>query len=89
MHDKAKVKELLKKVLQIIHVADVSEENIISALNSDWKDFEDFVQNAVAESHEYDAIITRNKKDYKNSNLKVFLPEEFISEIEKADSVVD
>lgn len=89
MHDKAKVKELLKKVLQIIHVADVSEENIISALNSDWKDFEDSVQNAVAESHEYDAIITRNKKDYKNSNLKVFLPEEFISEIEKADSVVD
>ena len=89
MHDKAKVKELLKKVLQIIHVADVSKENIISALNSDWKDFEDSVQNAVAESHEYDAIITRNKKDYKNSNLKVFLPEEFISEIEKADSVVD
>ena len=89
MHDKAKVKELLKRVLQIIHVADVSEENIISALNSDWKDFEDSVQNAVAESHEYDAIITRNKKDYKNSNLKVFLPEEFISEIEKADSVVD
>ena len=89
MRDKAKVKELLKKVLQIIHVADVSEENIISALNSDWKDFEDSVQNAVAESHEYDAIITRNKKDYKNSNLKVFLPEEFISEIEKADSVVD
>ena len=89
MRDKAKAKELLKKVLQIIHVADVSEENIISALNSDWKDFEDSVQNAVAESHEYDAIITRNKKDYKNSNLKVFLPEEFISEIEKADSVVD
>ena len=50
---------------------------------------EDNVQNAVAESHEYDAIITRNKKHYKNSNLKVFLPEEFISEIEKADSVVD
>ena len=50
---------------------------------------EDNVQNAVAESHEYDAIITRNKKYYKNSNLKVFLPEEFISEIEKADSVVD
>ena len=50
---------------------------------------EDNVQNAVAESYEYDAIITRNKKDYKNSNLKVFLPEEFISEIEKADSVVD
>ena len=86
--DKAKVKELLKKVLQIIHVAAVSEENIISALNSDRKDFEYSVKNAVAESHEYDAIITRNKKDYKESNLKVFSAAEFLAEIEKEDSEV-
>ena len=86
IRDKIKVRELLKKLLQIIHVSDVSEENILSALNSDWKDFEDSVQNAVAESHEYDAIITRNKKDYKESNLKVFSAEEFIAEIEKEDS---
>ena len=85
IRDKTKVRELLRKLLQIIHVADVSEENILSALNSDWKDFEDSVQNAVAESHEYDAIITRNKKDFKESNLKVFSAEEFIAEIEKED----
>ena len=43
----------------------------------------------MAESHEYDVIIPRNKKDYQDSNLKVFSPEEFISEIEKEDSLVD
>ena len=86
IRDKAEVKDLIRNVLQVIHVADVSEETIVSALNSDWKDFEDSVQNAVAEFHEYDAIITRNKSDYKNSKLKVFSPGEFLSEIEKEDS---
>ena len=65
----------------MIHVADVSELNILSALDSEWKDFEDSVQNAVAEAHNYDCIITRNKNDYKKSNLKVFTPEEFLKEI--------
>ncbi|MBP5753207.1 MAG: PIN domain-containing protein [Treponema sp.] len=81
--DKSKAKELLKTLLQVIHVADVSEDNILTALNSDWSDFEDSVQNAVAESHDYDAVITRNKKDYKKSNLKVLSPKEFLEEIER------
>lgn len=55
--------------------------DILSALDSDWTDFEDSVQNSVAESHEYDAIITRNKGDYKKSSIKVFSPNEFIEEI--------
>lgn len=76
--DKSEVKNLLKTLLQIIHVADVSEDNILTALDSDWSDFEDSVQNAVAESHNYDAVITRNKGDYKKSNLKVFSPKEFL-----------
>lgn len=81
--DKIQVKTLLKTLLQIIHVADVSENNILVALNSDWTDFEDSVQNAVAESHDYDAVVTRNKNDYKKSNLKVFSPTEFLEKIEK------
>ena len=81
IRDKSKVRDLLKKVLQIIHVSGVSEEDIVSALNSDWNDFEDSVQNAVAESHEYDAIITRNKSDYKKSNLSIFSPDEFLAKI--------
>lgn len=81
--DKSQVISLLKTLLQVIHVADVSENNILTALNSDWTDFEDCVQNAVAESHNYDAVITRNKNDYKKSNLKIMSPAEFLEEIEK------
>ena len=47
----------MNTLLQVIHVADVSENNILFALNSDWTDFEDSGQNAVAESHNYDVII--------------------------------
>ncbi len=78
LRDKQFVRELLKKLLSIIHVACVSEENILTALDSDWSDFEDSVQNAVAESQNYDAVITRNKNDYKKSMLHVFSPNEFL-----------
>ena len=82
IRDKQNVKNLIKTLLKVVHVAEVSESDIISALDSDWTDFEDSVQNSVAESHEYDAIITRNKGDYKKSSVKVFSPNEFIEEIE-------
>ena len=82
IRDKQNVKNLIKTLLKVVHVAEVSESDILSALDSDWTDFEDSVQNSVAESHEYDAIITRNKGDYKKSSIKVFSPNEFIEEIE-------
>lgn len=83
IRDKTKVKDLIKTLLQVVHVADVTEANILAALNSDWTDFEDSVQNSVAESHNYDVIITRNKGDYNKSNLQLFSPKEFLEEINK------
>lgn len=85
--DKTQVKKLLMKLLQVVHVADVSESNILDALNSGWADFEDSVQNSVAESHDYDVIVTRNKNDYKKSNLMVFDPAEFINELNNEKNV--
>lgn len=78
LRNKRKVKDIIKRLLSLIHIADVSEENILFALESDWNDFEDSVQNAVAESHNFDAIITRNSTDFKNSNLNIFSPKDFL-----------
>ena len=78
LRNKQKVKDIIKRLLSLIHIADVSEENILFALESDWNDFEDSVQNAVAESHNFDAIITRNSTDFKNSNLNIFSPKDFL-----------
>ena len=82
LRDKQFVRDLVKRLLSIIHVACVSEENILTALDSNWSDFEDSVQNAVAESQNYDAVITRNKNDYKKSMLNVFSPSEFLDYVQ-------
>ena len=46
-----------------------------------------FVQNAVAESHNFDAIITRNPRDFKNSALKVITPKDFLRQAENYQSL--
>lgn len=70
-------KALIRNLLQIVHVAAVSEVDIWAALESDWKDFEDSVQNTVAEHQRFDYIITRNPSDFMDSNLPVLTPQEF------------
>lgn len=46
--------------------------------NSGWKDFEDSVQYSVAKKANCKCIVTRNKKDYKFSDIPVYTPTEFI-----------
>lgn len=74
-----KVIEKLNQLLTFIDVLDMNREIIIKALNSDFKDFEDALQNYTAEkSVLIDVIITRNTKDFKNSQLGVLTPEDFL-----------
>ena len=57
----------------------IYKNSIIVALNSDFKDFEDALQNYAAEINgEISLIITRNTKDYKKSELGVMSPEDFL-----------
>lgn len=74
-----KVIEGIKSLLNILDIALVSKESIIEALNSDFKDFEDALQNFSAKNQkEIGIIITRNVKDYKTSNLAIMTPENFL-----------
>ena len=77
LKDSLQTKSLIRNLLQVVHVASVSEVDVWAALDSNWKDFEDSVQNAVAEHQRFDYIITRNPSDYKNSSLPVLTPQEF------------
>ena len=78
MRDKAVVRELLKKLLLIVSVAGVSEEEIQKALELGWKDFEDSVQYSVALLNEMNGLITRNVKDYSSSEIQVWEPDQFL-----------
>ena len=73
--------ELLKNVLDVINIASVTEETIYEALDLQWDDFEDSVQYVAGNSISAEYIVTRNPKDFSNSDIKVISPEKFINQI--------
>ena len=77
------INEALKKFRLICAVSSVDEINIDKSLISDFNDFEDAVQYYSALHHKCDIIITRNKKDFKNAEIPVLTPEEFLVSIHK------
>lgn len=78
MKDHAAVKDLLKRLLMVVSVAAVSEQEIRNALSLAWTDFEDSVQYSVALLNEMDGIVTRNPADYQGSNIQIWLPEQLL-----------
>ena len=75
-----KVIENLKMLLNIVDVITTNKDAVLDALHSQFKDFEDALQNFSAQnSNEIKVIITRNSKDYKTSNLAVMEPETYIN----------
>jgi predicted nucleic acid-binding protein len=76
----AYVIEQLKQLLKIISVLSIDQKQVISALDSKFTDFEDALQYFSALHHtKVEAILTRNGKDYKHSELPVFTPHEFLA----------
>ncbi len=76
-HDK--VIRKLTLLISIVSISKMTRETVIKALDSKFKDFEDALQYYSAEDYEsIDVIITRNAKDYRNSNLSVMTPDGFL-----------
>jgi len=77
-HDK--VIQKLTELMTIIDVLSIDKQVIQTALTSDFKEFEDALQNyAAAHDGTIDCIVTRNVKDFKNSSLSVMTPDTFLS----------
>ena len=74
-----KVIENLKMLINMIDIATINKETILEALNSEFKDFEDAIQNFSAQyDKEIKVIVTRNIKDFKESSLSVMTPEIYL-----------
>jgi predicted nucleic acid-binding protein len=67
----------LADLLDSVDVCQINETVLLAALDSDFLDFEDAVQNAAAIDSQIEVIVTRNKADYRTSPLTVLSPEEF------------
>jgi len=74
-----KVIEKLKMLVSITEILVIDRDAILHALNSNFKYFEDALQNYSAElDKEIDLILTRNTKDFKNSSLSVMTPDNYM-----------
>ncbi len=71
--------ERIKQLLSIIDIIKMDKNAVFSALNSEFKDFEDALQNYSAiENGEIEVILTRNLKDFKKSELAILTPETYL-----------
>jgi hypothetical protein len=71
----------LRELLNFLNVISMNKDTVLLALNSEFTDFEDALQNYAAEYNgEINSVVTRNIKDYKNSLLEVLTPSDFLSQ---------
>jgi predicted nucleic acid-binding protein len=74
------VKAILRRFKLLVEVLPLDDKVINLALNdSDFVDFEDGLQYFTAIENDQDLIITKNLKDYKNSNIPAMTAGQFIS----------
>jgi len=72
-------KEILLMLCDWFEIIEIDKEMIIIALqNEQWQDLEDGLQMQCAAHEKLDYIITRNIKDFTNSEVTAMLPEDFL-----------
>jgi predicted nucleic acid-binding protein len=71
-------RKFISNIVKYITIITIDHQNVLEALKSKFSDFEDALQHYSAVENQCEYIITRNIEDYKNSKIKVVLPEEFI-----------
>lgn len=78
-----KTRMALEHVTEYVTIIPVDINIIKKSLKSNHKDFEDAIQIVSAQSLNYmDCIVTRDLKDYKNSEINVFTPDDFLTTLE-------
>jgi predicted nucleic acid-binding protein len=76
------LREILLEVTDIVKIIAMDEEIIKRGLKSRHKNFEDALQIVAAQSVErMDAIVTRNIRDFKEAEIPVYAPDEFVSKM--------
>lgn len=77
--------QILRQFASIVEIAAIDERTVRKSLSttSRFRDIEDAMQHYAAVQSGCDALITRNVKDFVCSDLPVYMPDDFLREIEK------
>jgi len=74
----------ISHLVAITQIVAVDKELIQDSLQLDWSDFEDSLQFQGGKTVSAFAIITRNPKDFKASDIPVFTPSQFLQQLSKS-----
>lgn len=79
--DGDKVKDIIEKLTLVFGIAELKSDDLKRATLLDFTDYEDAVQSCQASRIKADYIITRNIRDYKNSQVTAIKPAELFERI--------
>lgn len=71
-------KQKVTTLKDLYDVCSVDSSDVFSSAEADWTDFEDCVQFYAAKRSGCDVIVTRNPKDFSQSDMVVMTPEEML-----------
>ena len=77
--DAERIRDVYKKMELIFRFTELSTADLTKAIDMGWDDYEDSLQCAAAERVKADYIITRNVKDFRNSNVLALTPVEYLA----------
>ena len=78
-HDRELTRKMLSGIYSTVYkVISTTADAAIESIYNDVKDYEDSLQIVASEESMCDAIVTFNKKDFEQSKVPVFTPEEII-----------
>lgn len=72
------VRKIIIKFKILVKVLPTDDKIIDLALASDFKDFEDAMQYHTALENNLDIVVTRNKRDFKNTKLPILTAQEYV-----------
>ena len=81
LQNKKQARSKIKKIFQLVKIENVCHSTVKKAIESEFTDFEDAVQNFCAIESGHKIILTRNTKDYRESELGILTPLEYLSQL--------
>lgn len=79
--DKELVKEKIRKFKVVAGTSDLTDKIVEKGLSSKFSDFEDALQYYCAIKMDCNILITRNGKDFKESEIPVLTPDEYLNSL--------
>lgn len=76
------IEEILLDILNNFEVSTLTKKQFIESVKDyKYNDIEDSIQYKIAKTNNCDCIITLNKKDFKNSDIDICSPYEFVKKL--------